>query len=65
MALLNIGAVFIWGDNEYGQLGNKKRSFSNKPLILSPFKGKNVVDLKSDYLNNYVLVEKSESVNQS
>lgn len=25
MALTNVGAVLEWGDNEYGQMGNKKR----------------------------------------
>jgi len=38
MALLNIGAVMEWGENEFGQLGNKKRVFSEHPLIIGFFK---------------------------
>jgi alpha-tubulin suppressor-like RCC1 family protein len=28
MALMDLGVLTIWGDNEYGQIGNKKRSFT-------------------------------------
>ena len=40
--LLNIGYVIEWGDNEYGQMGNKKRSFINKPSVMKEFIGKKV-----------------------
>ena len=32
MASFNYGAFFIWGDNEVGQLGNRKRSFIESPF---------------------------------
>lgn len=31
MALFEYGAFFNWGDNEFGQLGNRKRSFIESP----------------------------------
>jgi alpha-tubulin suppressor-like RCC1 family protein len=34
IALLNIGYVIEWGDNEYGQMGNKKRSTLYTPQIV-------------------------------
>jgi alpha-tubulin suppressor-like RCC1 family protein len=34
IALLNIGYVMEWGDNEYGQMGNKKRSPAYSPIIV-------------------------------
>jgi hypothetical protein len=32
-----------WGDNEYGQLGNRKRSCSLSPIVLRDFIGKKIV----------------------
>lgn len=43
LALLNIGYIMEWGDNECGQLGNKKRSPSLVPIILRDFMGRKVV----------------------
>lgn len=50
MVLFNLGAALAWGANEFGQLGkfrflkkmlifegNKKRTFSTKPIIYSNF----------------------------
>lgn len=37
IALLNIGYVMEWGDNEHGQMGNKKRSPVYSPIILRDF----------------------------
>ena len=31
---LNIGYVMEWGDNEHGQMGNKKRSHVYSPIIV-------------------------------
>jgi len=31
MAAFDYGAFFVWGDNEVGQLGNRKRSFVESP----------------------------------
>ena len=33
IALLNIGYIMEWGDNEHGQMGNKKRSAVYSPII--------------------------------
>lgn len=32
MAAFEYGAFFVWGDNEVGQLGNRKRSFMESPF---------------------------------
>ena len=32
MAVFDYGALFVWGDNEVGQLGNRKRSFIESPF---------------------------------
>lgn len=32
MASFGYGAFFVWGDNEVGQLGNRKRSFMESPF---------------------------------
>lgn len=32
MASFDYGAFFFWGDNEHGQLGNRKRSFMESPF---------------------------------
>jgi alpha-tubulin suppressor-like RCC1 family protein len=62
MALLNIGVIMIWGVNEYGQLGNKKRSFSTKPLISSRFNDKQILKIKADYRNNFVITKQNQDV---
>ena len=38
------GAFFIWGDNEYGQLGNKKRSFMESPYPKAKFEQRHNVE---------------------
>lgn len=60
LALFSVGALMIWGANQYGQIGNKKRAFSERPLVSSRFKMKNIVKIKADYRNSYVLTEKNE-----
>ena len=37
IALLNIGYIMEWGDNEHGQMGNKKRSSVYSPVIIREF----------------------------
>jgi hypothetical protein len=32
MAVFDYGAFFAWGDNEVGQLGNRKRAFIESPF---------------------------------
>jgi alpha-tubulin suppressor-like RCC1 family protein len=57
MALLNIGVIMEWGDNEKGQLGNKKRSFSENPVILSSFTDEKVLNLSCGQTSSAVIVE--------
>lgn len=45
MALLNIGGIMEWGQNEYGQLGNRKRVFSDHPILMGRFKNDNVLNI--------------------
>lgn len=60
MALLNIGAVMEWGANEYGQLGNKKRVFSENPLIINRFEKENVLGISCGFNNSAVITENIE-----
>ena len=48
-----------WGDNEYGQMGNKKRSAVNSPIVLRNFVGKKVVGVFASENNSAVIVEKT------
>ena len=57
VALLNIGYIMEWGDNEYGQMGNKKRSTVWAPSILKDFIGKKVVAVFAGTNSTAVLVE--------
>jgi alpha-tubulin suppressor-like RCC1 family protein len=57
LALTSTDALLIWGDNEFGQLGNKKRSYSTKPLLVTAFKNSKIIDIKADFKNNYVWTE--------
>lgn len=56
MALMSMGVVMIWGMNDYGQLGNRKRAFKETPLIVSRLKNQDVVKVVADNNNSYVLV---------
>lgn len=56
LALLNIGYIMEWGDNEYGQLGNRKRSPSLVPMILREFVGKKVVKVFAGDYSSGVIV---------
>jgi alpha-tubulin suppressor-like RCC1 family protein len=46
-----------WGDNEHGQLGNKKRSSSLVPIVVKDFVGKKVVGVFAGENNSGVIVE--------
>mmetsp|Transcript_4812 Transcript_4812/g.8254 ORF Transcript_4812/g.8254 Transcript_4812/m.8254 type:complete len:91 (+) Transcript_4812:1487-1759(+) len=37
VATFDYGAFFIWGDNNVGQLGNKKRSYIESPFPVNKF----------------------------
>ncbi len=43
-ATFNYGAFFIWGDNEFGQLGDKKRRFLESPFPKSKFERRHNVE---------------------
>lgn len=55
--MLNIGYIMEWGDNEQGQMGNKKRSPSMVPIILRDFIGKKIVGVFASEYNSGVIVE--------
>lgn len=57
MALLNIGLIMEWGDNEMGQLGNKKRSYTENPLIMTNFTEERVLNLSAGQTSSAVIVE--------
>jgi alpha-tubulin suppressor-like RCC1 family protein len=44
VATFDYGAFFIWGDNEYGQLGDKKRRFLESPFPKSKFERRHNVE---------------------
>ena len=44
IATFDYGAFFIWGDNEYGQLGDKKRRFLESPFPKSKFERRHNVE---------------------
>lgn len=64
MALLSIGVVMEWGANEYGQLGNKKRAFSENPLIINSFAKENVLNISCGFNNSAVIAENREKKDQ-
>jgi len=60
MALLNVGAVMEWGANEHGQLGNRKRVFSENPIIIKTFAQENVLNVSCGEYNSAVIIEHKE-----
>ncbi|CAD8075061.1 unnamed protein product [Paramecium primaurelia] len=57
MALTNVGAILEWGDNEYGQLGNKKRSFTDKPIVVSQFVQNRVATISCGSNSSGVIIQ--------
>jgi alpha-tubulin suppressor-like RCC1 family protein len=58
VATFDYGAFFIWGDNEFGQLGDKKRRFLESPFPKSKFERKhNVENVVCGIDNCAVIVE--------
>ena len=45
IALMDVGAVYIWGANEYGEQGNRKRTIQEKPLLLKRYRNKQIVSI--------------------
>lgn len=64
MALLNVGAVIEWGANEFGQLANRKRVFSENPIIMKDFNDEKVVKICCGYDNSGVIAEYNEQREQ-
>lgn len=54
---MNIGYVFEWGDNEYGQMGNKRRASLNEPTIVKEFMKKPVLGVFASENSTGVIVE--------
>ena len=58
VATFNYGAFFIWGDNEFGQLGDRKRRFLESPFPKSKFERRhNVENVVCGIDNCAVIVE--------
>lgn len=57
IALLNIGYVMLWGDNEHGQMGNKKRSPVSEPLLQPQFSKQPVLGVFASADTTGVIVE--------
>jgi alpha-tubulin suppressor-like RCC1 family protein len=60
MALTSIGAILEWGDNEYGQMGNKKRSVTENPIIVNAFQKDNVFSIACGNLQSGVIIAKDK-----
>ena len=60
IALLSVGAVLEWGANEFGQLGNKRRVFTEHPIIVSDFVKENVLHVSARTNNTAVISEYNE-----
>ncbi len=60
IALLNIGYIMEWGDNEYGQIGNKKRSCNLTPIVVKDFAGKKVRGVFAGDNKSGVIIEREE-----
>jgi alpha-tubulin suppressor-like RCC1 family protein len=57
IALLNIGYIMEWGDNEYGQMGNRKRSGNLTPIVLKDFAGKKIKGVFAGDNKSGVIIE--------
>lgn len=60
VSLTSLGVCLIWGDNEFGQLANKRRSFATSPLIISAFKEAEVQVIKATGNNCFAVVKEKK-----
>ena len=54
---LNIGYVMEWGDNEHGQMGNKKRSTVYSPIIVRQFSEQEIVGVFAGHNTSAVIIK--------
>lgn len=47
-----------WGDNEFGQMGNKKRSCNLTPIVLKDFGGKKIRGVFAGDNKSGVIIER-------
>jgi len=58
IATFDYGAFFIWGNNEFGQLGDKKRRFLESPIPKAKFeRNHNVENVVCGLDSSAVIVE--------
>lgn len=62
IALLSAGAVLHWGENQFGQLGNRKRVYSDNPTIIADFTDEKVLNVGARLLNSFVVTEYDEEL---
>lgn len=53
----NMGVMFGWGANSHGQLGNKRKTQSENPVIASKFSDRKLISLNCGYNSTGVVVE--------
>lgn len=53
----DMGVIFEWGANSRGQLGNKKKNFSEHPLIVKTLNDRKLIDLACRDDSTAVVVE--------
>jgi len=58
---LNIGAILSWGSNDYGQLGNRKRTFSENPIWMKTFESYNIKNVCAGDSSSAVITENAGS----
>ena len=62
LALLSAGVVLEWGANEFGEMGNRKRVFSEHPIIVSNFTDEEVISVSARQRNSAVVTEFNEEL---
>jgi len=65
MATFDYGSFFFWGDNEHGQLGNRKRAYCESPYPKRKFElHHNVENVICDIDSSCVIVETPAEPNE-
>ena len=55
LALMDVGVIYSWGANEYGEQGNRRRVIQDKPILLKAYKNKHVVSIAAGDRNSAVI----------